>query len=306
MPSWLITQLNNGLESSDYNPVHMNEKQARLWLKMEWKALEKAIRTKGETRTQAIRDALVFRYTRREIYPDYINEENKFENYEGLATFTFMYLGHNDTNAYTLAILEYLHNLYRTSYAQSYGFVHGALYAYLLYDVGFDFSTIDQPAIDLGELTRERYNITLPEVSRDIAGSLAINYDIDIVIEEESERYERIKARLNKKTSAYTDKSVVFLELESPSFSFEPEDVEPLDTLGDIYQRLRVSDNWGKIVVTDGGCLVSPNLQFMRVPAKGIKDERNHITGEGWNMILNESWRLEKIDNNYYVRKLIP
>lgn len=299
-------QVNNSISSPEFNPVHMNEAAARLWLKMEWKALEKAIRTTGDTRVQAIRDALVFRKTRREIFPAYSDDENRFENYEGLATFTYMLLGNSDHDSYTMAMLEYLHRIYEFSYAQSYGFVHGALYAYLLHEDGFDFSTIDEIGVDLGEITRERLNISLPEICRDIAGSLAINYDIDIVRDEEARRAERIKETLRKKTASFTDKSVVYLMLESPSFSFEPEDIDPVDTLGVIYQKLRVSDNWGKIIVTEGGCLVSPNLQFIRVPARGIKTDRNHITAEGWSMILNESWELEEIDNNYYVRKLIP
>lgn len=299
-------QVNKGIDSPTYNPVHMNEVTARLWLKMEWKALEKAIRTSGESRNQAIRDALVFRSTRREIYPTYTDDENRFENYEGLATFTYMLLANNDHHSYTLAIMEYLHRIYNYSYAQSYGFIHGALYAYLLNDDGFDFSSIDKPAVDLGEIARERFNITLPEICRDIAGSLSINYDIDIVRAEEAKRAEKIKESLHKKTATFTDKSVVYLKLESPSFSFEPEDVIPVDTLGVIYENLRVSDNWGKIIVNGSGCLVSPNLQFMRIPAKGLKAEKNHITGEGWSIILNSNWQIEEIDNNYYIQKLVP
>ncbi|MEZ5000462.1 MAG: hypothetical protein R2727_07405 [Bacteroidales bacterium] len=240
------------------------------------------------------------------MYPDHISDENKFENYEGLATFTYMLLGNEDHESFTIAIMEYLHRIYNWSYTQSYGFIHGALYAYLLYDDGFDFSTIDRPAVDLGEIIRERLSISLPEICRDVAGSLAINYDIEIVRQEETRRVKEIKENLNKKTSQYTQKSVVYLKLESPSFSFEPEDVDPVDTLGVIYNKIRVADNWGKIVVNEGGCLVSPNLQYIRVPARGIKREKNHIFGEGWSMILNESWEMEEIENNYYIRRFIP
>ncbi|TFH36341.1 MAG: hypothetical protein E4G95_05865 [Bacteroidia bacterium] len=299
-------QVKKGVDTPDYNPSHLNETTARLWVKMEWKALEKAIRTSGESREQSIRDALVFRTTRREIYPDYIEDEIRFENYEGLATFTYMILGNSDHDSYTVAMMEYLHRVYNWSYAQSFGFINGALYSYLLKEDGFDFSTLESDSFDLGKIICERLNITLPEFCRDIAGSLGINYDIDIIREEEVIRTEKIRDGLHRKTAAFTDKSVVYLKLESPSFSFEPEDVEPVDTLGVLYKNLRVSDNWGKLTVSGVGCLVSPNLQFIRIPAKGFRNDRNHISGEGWELILSSSWQWEKIDENYFVRKLIP
>lgn len=299
-------QIKKGIDNQDYNPAHMNEPDARLWLKMEWKALEKAIKTESTIREQAIRDALIFRNTRREIYPSYTEDENLFENYEGLATFTYMLLASESHERYTKSLLEYLHRIYNFSFTHSYGFVHGALYAYLLHDYGFDFSTIDIPGIDLGERLGTMIDITLPEVSRDVAGSLAVNYDIEMVRREEAERIERIREGLHRRTSSFTDKPVIYLTLESPSFIFEPEDIEPVDSLGVIYKKLKVTDNWGKLNVSEGGCLVSPNLRYIRVPARSVRIDRNHITGDGWHIYLSENWRMDEMDNNYYIRKLIP
>ena len=47
----------------------MDEKEARLWIKLEWKALRKALNTEGEEQQIAIRDALIFRGSNRELYP---------------------------------------------------------------------------------------------------------------------------------------------------------------------------------------------------------------------------------------------
>jgi hypothetical protein len=299
-------QNKKGIDNQDFSPTHMNEQDARIWLKMEWKALERAIKTKSTIREQAIRDALIFRNTRREIYPTYTEDENLFENYEGLATFTYMLLASDSRESYTMALLEYLHRIYNFSFTHSYGFVHGALYAYLLHDYGFDFSTINTPGVDLGEKLLSMIDITLPEVSRDVAGSLAVNYDIEMVRREEDERSERIREGLHRRTSAFTDKPVIYFTLESPSFVFEPEDIEPADSLGVIYKKLKVTDNWGKLVVSEGGCLVSPNLRYMRVPARSVRIDRYHITGDGWHIYLSENWRMDEMDNNYYIRKLIP
>lgn len=300
-------QESNSIDFRGYDTSHMKERTARLYVKLEWKALQRAIRTSGETRKQAIRDALVFRSARREMYPQYIEHENHFENYEGLTTFTYTLICNDSHDEYVRKLLNYYERVYkRMSYTLSWGFLSGALYGHLLYETDFDFKTLLGRDFDLGDIIRERYEITLPEISRDVAGSLAINYDIDAINQEEQEKESIVMERLHRKVSKFTDKPVIFIDLESPYFSYEPEDMDLVDSLGIIYNTLRVTDNWGKISVDDGGCLVSPDLDFLRVPAKNINIEKNHITGDGWHLILNNSWELSPIGDNYVVKKLIP
>jgi hypothetical protein len=153
---------------------------------------------------------------------------------------------------------------------------------------------------------KEQYKINLPAICRDVAGSLAVNYDIETINKEEEKRDTDIRESVDRQLSNFTEKPVVFLELESPSFDFEPEDVHPLDSFGTLYNSIRVSDNWGKLTVDRGGCLVSNNLKFIRITAKSYKADKNHISGEGWHLILNDNWELTAVDQNYFVKKLIP
>lgn len=295
-----------GLVTS-YNTANMDEKQARLWLKLEWKALRKAINSEGEEQLLAIRDALIFRGSNRETYQSYAEDQNRFECYEGLATFTYTFLMSQTFDELKARLFESLDRIYFfQSYSRSYGFIHGALYATLLSQKGFDFTTIRTEKTDLGVLVKEMYGIVLPLVCRDIAGSIAINYNIEDIYREEEERLRNIKESLNKQVAVFTEKPVVFFELESPYFDFEPEDVHTLDTLGTLYSRLRVSDNWGKLTVDKVGCLVSNNYKYLRINAKGLKIERNHIYGEGWNLVMNSNWEIIEVNQNYFVRKLSP
>ena len=302
-----LFQKNEGVIASTFNLTNMDEKEARLWIKLEWKALRKAINSQGEERQLAIRDALIFRGSYRELNRKYATDENRFETYEGLATFTYTLLCTNPPEEFKSKLFENLARIYSMqSYARSYGFIHGALYASLLYDKGYDFKNIKTDSIDLGDTVRELYKIELPDICRDVAGSLAVNYDIESVNKEEEKREAEIKESIHSQISMFTEKPVVFLELESPSFDFEPEDIHSLDTLGTIYNSMRVSDNWGKLTVDKGGCLVSNNLKFIRITAKAFKADKNHISGDGWHLILNSEWELVPVDQNYFVRKLIP
>lgn len=300
-------QANNKLDYRGSDTSHLSEHTARLWVKLEWKALNRAIRTSGETRVQAIRDALIFRSARREMYPEYVLHENHFEIFEGLTTFTYSLICNESYEAYVRKLLNYYDRIYNgSSYTLSWGFLNGALYGHLLYESDFDFTTLVAKDFDLGQIIGEVYNITLPEISRDVAGSLAINYDIDGINREEADREMVRKENIRKKVAKYTEKPVIYIDLESPYFSYEPDEVDLVDSIGIIYNTLRVTDNWGRISVDDGGCLVSPNLDFLRVPARNIETDKNHIIGEGWHLILNDSWELVPYEENYIVRKLIP
>lgn len=296
-----------GLRTTGYNTSNMDEKQARLWIKLEWKALRKAITSEGSERNLAIRDALIFRGANRELYQNDAKDENQFENYEGLSTFTYTLMCSTGCEEFRNNLFSSLDRIYSMqSYARSYGFIHGALYATLLHDRGFNFTMIHSPDFDLGKAVRDIYSIELPEFCRDVAGSIALNYDIAAINEEEDKRLVEIRESLNKQVSLFTEKPVVFFQLESPYFDFEAEKVHSLDTLGTLYNSIRVSDSWGKLAVDKGGCLITNDFKSLRITARGFLKEKNRVSGEGWSLILNKNWEIIVIGPNYFVRKLMP
>lgn len=301
-----LYQESMGYTSADFNIGIMDEKNARLWLKLEWKALHKAINTEGPGKKLAIRDALIFRGSNHESYQNYIGDEIRFENYEGLATFTNILLSTDSQEEFKTRLFETFDMIYSfQSYARSYGFIHGALYATLMYQMGFDFSTIHSENVDLASIVKELYDIQCPEVSRDVAGSIALNYDLETIVAEEAERDREISERIQRRIAKFVEKPVVLLELESPYFDYELEDIRSLDTLGTIYNKMRVSDNWGKLTVDKGGCLLSNNLRYLRITAKGLSEDRNRIEGEGWLLILNNNWKIVQVNQNYFIRKVM-
>jgi hypothetical protein len=177
------------------------------------------------------------------------------------------------------------------------------LYAALLYDEGFDFKQIDRQNFDLGKAVKELYSIELPILCRDFAESIAMNYDLATINAEEDKRFIEIRENLNKQISVFTENAVHF-DLTSPYFDFEPENIQSLDTLGTLYNTIRISDNWGKLTVDKGGCLIANNFKTIRISAKGFKKERNRYSGDGWNLNLNNDWEMIVIGSNYFVRRL--
>jgi len=300
-------QKESGVNPLRFNIKMMDGKSQRLLLKLEWRALRKAIDSDDNTRSQALRDALIFREARREQFPQEIRDENSFESYEGLATFTYAVLCNNSKEESKEYLLETLGRFYGfQSYSRSYGFIHGALYAFIAYEKGVKFDIAKSDSLDLAEITRDIYEIQLPEICRDVAGSLAVSYELESVYKEEEERIVQVKDRMRRQISVFTEKPVVFLALESPYFDYEPEDIQSIDTLGTIYNSIRISDNWGKLTVEKGGCLISYNLKTLRITAKNFTESKSHFYGDGWHLILNSDWEITKQDENYLVRQKLP
>lgn len=294
-----------GYKPLTYNTANMDERNARLWIKLEWRALKKAIQSDGNERTVALRDALIFRGSNHELYSRYMNDEIIYENFEGLAMFTYLLYATSSEQELVDRLLQSLDETYTySSYARTYGSIHGALYAWLAYEKGFDFTTIKSADTDLGAIVRELYKISLPEFCRDVAGSIALNYDLSTVQAEEDARNLEITNQIKRQTNLFTEKPVVSIDLISPYFDYEPLDIVPVVSLGTIYNKLNVSDNWGKLMVDKGGCLVSGNFRNLKLPAGNIKIDRTHIYGEGWNLTLNSDWEVVQNGDNYIVRRV--
>jgi hypothetical protein len=67
---------------------HLDAADGRYWLRLEWRALARALRESGEPRNLAVRAALAFRQVRRTLYAGNVESERGQEIAEGLAAYT--------------------------------------------------------------------------------------------------------------------------------------------------------------------------------------------------------------------------
>lgn len=300
-------QRNNGIPPGKFAIRYLDEKSARIWIKLELRALRKTISADSTQFRQYLRDAIIFRGARREQYKASIKDENHFEIYNGFSMLTSILLCNDSDDAVINRLLESINNSYKfPSFSRSYGSITGAIYSYLLYLKGFDLKTICIEDSDIGELVINFFGLEVPDIYRDVAGSLAVVYDVDSIYKEEEQRIAEIREMMQRQLSKFTVKPVLSLELESPNFDYEPEDIRSLDTLGIIYNAIRVSDNWGKLTVEKGGCLLTNNLKYIRLGAKNIKESKNHVYGDGWHLILNNNWKIIKVNDDYVLRRSLP
>jgi len=67
---------------------HVDAMDGRYWLRLEWRALARALQESGAARVDAVRDALAFRKARRALYAGSAEDERKVEITEGLPNYT--------------------------------------------------------------------------------------------------------------------------------------------------------------------------------------------------------------------------
>src|SRR5205807_6207919 len=77
-----------GLITSDGFNEHLDTLEGRVWMRLEWRALRRALESSGSDRAAPIADALAFRRERRRRFPGAADNERREEIREGLASYT--------------------------------------------------------------------------------------------------------------------------------------------------------------------------------------------------------------------------
>ena len=67
---------------------HLDSLEGRYWMRLEWRALARALGASGAARTSAIADALAFRAARHQRFPGAAAAEHAVDINEGIATYT--------------------------------------------------------------------------------------------------------------------------------------------------------------------------------------------------------------------------
>ena len=83
-----VVQRRLGLTASEQLNEHLDAADGRYWMRLEWRALARALRESGAARTAAVRDALAFRQARHRLYPESAENERALEINEGIASYT--------------------------------------------------------------------------------------------------------------------------------------------------------------------------------------------------------------------------
>ena len=290
--------------SSDATTNHLDTHDGRVWLKLEWRALQAALKTTNGERQQAVTDALIFRAYRRSLFPGAEAGERAQEAIEGLAEYTGVRV---PADSHSAAIERALKNFELAkswpTLTYSFAYVSGPAYGLLLDDSKPDWREGLRARHDLGDLLGQSLSIPLPEELEAAAKERAQAYGLGEILAAENTRARGRQAHLAKQSERFITGPVLIIPIHSMQFKFDPRDIRPLGDLGKVYPKIKMSDSWGILEVT-GGALIANDWSKVIVPAPSDPNART-LEGDGWTLKLKEGWEAQAAERegDYIVRR---
>ncbi|TCO77972.1 hypothetical protein [Marinisporobacter balticus] len=287
--------------SGYYDNSHMDEMDARIYLKLEWEALHKGLESSGKEKKKAIADALTFRLARRSEYNS-AKDENIHEIQEGMAEYTGNKLVYSTDDLMNRILhshwKRFLNEKITNTLVRSFGYHSGVLYGLLLDECSSKWRRSIEYDSDLGEILREQYAINLSDLSLKESEK---RYNYEGIYQYE---YKRNKER-EKITSKYTEKfingAILQLNLNHPQIVFNPNNIWALKGHGSVYVTAEIKDDFGKIDVKKGGLLLSSDWNKAVVSSENIQISGSNITGDGWILKLKAGYTLKEKKNGCYI-----
>jgi hypothetical protein len=286
------------------NPAnsHLDQKEGRVYIRLELEALRKAMTAKSKTEVNRnLTNALYFRNHRYSVYRNAKQSENSLELNEGLATYTGIFMSGRDNSQ----MKEYFENKiteFQTypTFVRSFAYLTIPLYGTLLNKSDKYWNRRTDNNTNLTDFFIRSFRLHIPDTlgveTMDQYGLLKIN-------SEETGREERIKNIMAQYKAKFIEQAHLEIRFEKMSISFDPRNIMPLEGYGTVYPTLRVSDNWGILTVTDGALLGAGwDKVTVSEPTLINKDK---VAGNGWTIDLASGYFVEKnsSDGNYSLKK---
>ncbi|MGH9764494.1 MAG: hypothetical protein ACREDR_08400 [Blastocatellia bacterium] len=283
-----------GLRLSNPSNAHLDSEQGRVWLRLEWHALKKALTAGGEERKAAVRDALTFRAYRRQVFPKAATEERALEMNEGLAEYTGVRLAADSNESAIEAAVKQIESKDNApSFVRSFAYTSGPAYGLLLDESGAKWRKGLTSDADFGAMLQSAYELTLPTGIAASATKEAAQYDGDKVFAEERSRAEEHEKALEAYRTRLVNGPVLVLPVsEHMNYSFNPNNLIPIDENNIVYPTISVRDDWGFLNVTGGALMVRTKEGEERFQVQAPSSQSSPIRGDGWTLELAPGWQL--------------
>lgn len=271
----------DGQRSAD--ALHLDEERGRVLLRLEYRALATALRSRGNARRQATRDALLFRAERLAAFPSAASSEAALFRNEGLASYTGVRLGVlENPDLYAARTLDDFDT--HDAYARAFAYAAGPAYGLLLDEHErrwrAELGLASPPDLLIPGLRPRIGNRSELRQARERYGAAEITA-------QERQRAEAMAIRLAELRQLYAAGPRLEAPLINMRMEFNPSQITPIPDLGSFYGRLTVRDAWGELRTTEGAVIDS---NFQRVIA--ANPDATGMAGPGWTLSLNPGFIL--------------
>lgn len=307
----------------------LDEPAGRTWLQLEWRALSVALRSTGEARAMAVRDALTFRAERYAVASeDERTRERVLDVTEGIPEYTAWQLTHSPRSAF-VARLDSASTLL-SSFVRGFPYYTGPAYAILLDAYTKDTNStrgawrkklasmpnLQQllgaalvsastpvpiiPSAVLQALSDTSQPSTQPanqraELARS-AESYAVRYDVKAIRDAEDARWATRQRELADYRKRFVDGPTIRIRPGALNISFDPRRQASLGEAGTVMANLVWKSKDGAMLTAPGGALVTPTWSEVRVPLGSVHLTPGTLTvplevkGDGWALSIPAGW----------------
>jgi hypothetical protein len=281
--------------------VHLDSKNGRIYLRLELEALKKAL---GSNDPEIhIKNALLFRQYRYQILPEAKQAENSLEINEGLAEYTGSILSQrteSDLKEHYISKIDWFNTM--PTFVRSFPYFTIPVYGYFMQKTDKAWNLQITNVTNLTDFMLRFWNVESQKLTNEEILKLGKEYRIDTVIENETQREIKIEELKNEYKQTFLSDSIVVIGLENMKIGFNPSNIMPLDSFGTVYPNLRITDNWGILEVDSCGALMSPEWNKVIISFPELITD-TLISGKGWKLKIDKSWKLDLIDNKYIMTK---
>jgi len=279
-----------------YNPEnnHLDQKDGRVYLRLELEALKKAIQSSSKKDLQQhLASALIFRKYRRLLYKGADTTENLLEINEGIAEFTGIIIsGRTEKEVKEHFVIDINTFLINPTFVRSFAYQTIPVYGYLLYCKNSNWNKEITGKTDLTNYFIKSFNINIPHDLKVAVASLSGTYNVKIILQEEKAREEKTKKLVAEYKFKFIEEPHFEIQFKKMNVSFDPRNIIPIEDQGTVYPNIRITDLWG-ILTVKNGALMSANWDRISV-TNPIEIEEKIIIGNGWVLELTEGYVLEK------------
>lgn len=282
---------------------HLDKLEGRIYLKLELEALKKALSEENEAvQKNHIQNALLFRVYRHQLFPDAKESENPQELLEGLAEYTGSILSGRDDKQLKQHYIKAIESLYENpTFVRSFAYRTTPVYGYFMRQTDESWNLSINEETNLTDFTLEFFNTTLPENPVESIEKIKNEYDFIEINEFEVKRDQKQKEFIAELDEIFLKNSTLIIPLQNMRIGFNPGNLMPYKDLGTFYPNLRITDDWGVLVVEKGALV---GKKWDKVTISGPTEITSDIIkGNGWRIELNKGWKLEKIGSNYTLKK---
>jgi hypothetical protein len=264
---------------------HLDSVEGRYWLRLEWRALARALRESGEPRATAVRDALAFRQARHTRFPGKADSERGWDINEGVASYVQTVLAAPSPADAIARALELLAGAEAgDSFVRTFPYTSGPAYGLLLDAAAPGWPRKLRASDDTAVLLARALGI---QPAADAAAAAARYGGAELRAAEERRDQER-QTRLAELRRRFVD-GPVFVMPGGGSGTTNSMGAVVIPDAGTVYfQPYRMSGPWGTLEAGKG-VLDASDGRSRRLPAP-VPGDGTRISGDGWTFTAAAGW----------------